>query len=314
MNNTHQDHDHNHDHDHDHDHGHHHHHLAEGQNILWAFALNFVFSIIEFFGGYFTNSVAIYSDALHDLGDSFSLLFAYFAEKMSLRVADHKFTFGYRRISVVSALVNGIILFGGSLYIIIEAFKRFQSPEAVHAPGMIALAILGISVNGFAAWKLSRNEGINSRMVSLHLLEDILGWVAVLIVSITLLFKPWFFLDSVLSILISFVILKGVYKNFLRIGSILLQSFPAHLNRDDLTREIAALNLVEDVHLVQGWSLDDSHSTVTLHIKVSEELKIKEVDHLRHEIETLLAKKKISYSTIQFESNDCSTVMKMGGC
>ncbi len=306
MGNTHSHHEHSH-----HDHGHHHHHVVEGQNILWAFGLNLSFSIIEFFGGYFTNSVAIYSDALHDLGDSLALLFSYFAEKLSLKEADHKFNFGYRRFSVISALINGVILLGGSLYIIIEAFQRFQNPEAVHAPGMIALAILGVSVNGFAAWKLSKNSGINSRMISLHLLEDILGWIAVLIVSVILLYQPWYFLDSLLSILVACIILKGVYKNFLRIGSILLQSFPKHLDREALIVKIAGLNLVEDVHFLQGWSLDDSLATVTLHIKVSAELQIRQVDHLRHEIEAILAQSKIGYSTIQFESNECSAAEKI---
>ena len=297
-----------HDHSHDH-HGHHHH--SEGENILWAFALNFGFAIIELFGGFYTNSVAIYSDALHDLGDSLSLLFSYFAEKLSLKDPDHHFTFGYRRVSVISALLNGVILLAGSIYIIIEAFARLQNPEALNAPGMIALAVLGVSVNGYAAYKLSRNAGINSKMISLHLLEDILGWCAVLIVSIILMFKPWYFLDSVLSILISFIILKGVAKNFYRIGSILLQSFPAHLDRDALITQIAKLPLVEDVHFLQGWSVDDTLSTITLHIRVSAELRIREVDHLRFEIEEILSRSKIGYSTIQFESNECSSVIKV---
>lgn len=309
-------HDHNHHHDQEHDHhqhvhstlvGHHHHVHGEGKNILWAFALNFGLGLVELAGGYFTNSVAISSDAIHDLSDSVALLFSYFAERVSLKDPDHKFTFGYRRISVLSALVNGIVLLTGSLFVMIEAIKRFQSPETVNAQGMVGFAVLGVCVNGYAAFKLSRNEGINSRMIALHLLEDILGWVAVLIVSIILLFQPWYFLDSVLSLLIAFVILRGVIKNFYRIGSILLQSFPEHVDREDLMLRISKLELVEDVHFLQGWSMDDTLTTVTLHIRVSAELKVKEIDHLRFEIEDILSHSKIRYSTIQFESNECQS-------
>ena len=163
------------------------------KNILVAFGLNAGFAVIEFIGGYFTNSVAVYSDALHDLGDSVALLFAYLSERLSDKDADEKFTYGYRRFSVLSALVNGMILLGGSSYVIYEAIMRLQSPEPVEPKGMLLLGFVGIAVNGIAAWRLSKGEGVNQKMVMFHLLEDLLGWVAVIIVSAVLFFRPMVF-------------------------------------------------------------------------------------------------------------------------
>jgi cobalt-zinc-cadmium efflux system protein len=295
-------------HHHGHAHGHHHHHghsHSNQKNILLAFGLNASFAVIEFVGGYLTNSVAIYSDALHDLGDSLALLFAYFAEKLSLKKADNQYTFGYRRFSVLAALINGLILLVGSVFIISEAIQRFQNPEPIHAPGVLGLAFLGIAVNGFAAYRMSKNSGMNSQMIKLHLLEDILGWCAVLVVSIVLLFKPWYFLDSVLSVLIAFMIISGVIRNLRNVTKIFLQAFPDTLNREDLIKDLMKIKHVVDVHFLQGWSVDESSFNLTLHVKVDSELRMKEVDSLRVEIQAYLKNKHVVYSTIQFEGTDC---------
>lgn len=287
-----------------HDHNHSHEDNNE-KNLLLVFFLNAGFAVIEFVGGYLTNSVAIYSDALHDLGDSLALLFSYFAEKLSTKKADKKFTFGYRRFSVLAALINGLILIVGSTFIISEAITRYQNPEPVNAEGVFLLAILGLSVNGFAAFRMSKNSGVNSRMIMLHLLEDVLGWCAILIVSVVLIFKPWYFLDSVLSIIIALIIINGVIKNLYRVSKIFLQAFPANLDRDKLVEEISRFKNVLGVHFIQGWSLDDSYFNLTFHVQVSSELRMKEVDVLRMEIEHYLKSKKVTYTTIQFEGNEC---------
>lgn len=280
-----------------------HHHSHTGKNILLAFFLNASFAIIELIGGYFTNSVAIYSDALHDFGDSLALLFSYFAEKASHREADKKFTFGYRRLSVVSALVNGVILLLGSMFVIYEAVKRLNNPEPVVPEGMLGLAILGIVVNGFAAYRLSKEDGLNPRMVMYHLIEDILGWVAVFIVSIILLFKPWFVLDSILSILISLLILRGVYKALKKVFLILLQAFPDDIQVDELSRDIQSIESVIDVHAIKGWSLDEDNFYLRLHIQMSGETVLRDVDEIKRQVKNILEKYKVTQSTIEFESD-----------
>jgi len=165
--------------------------------------------------------------------------------------------------------------------------------------------LLGIGVNGLAAFKLKRSGGLNSKMIMLHLLEDILGWVAVLVVSIVLMFKPWYFLDSVLSILISLVVIRGVYKNFISIGSILLQKFPAGLEKNRIREKILSYDCVQDVHLVRGWSIDESKFYLTLHVRVSLDTTMGQLDSLRKEIETFLREEDVLYSTIQFEGEEC---------
>ena len=291
----------------DNHHHHHRHHHQGSKNILVAFFLNASFAIIELIGGYYTNSVAIISDAIHDFGDSLALLFSFFAEKISHKEADDKFTFGYRRFSILSALINGIILLLGSLFVIYEAIGRILSPEAVKPEGMLGLAILGIIVNAIAAYRLSKDDGINSKMVMYHLLEDLLGWIAVLIVSIILLFKPWYLLDSILSILISLMILRGVYKNLLKVGTIFLQRFPDDLELAKIKDEILELNLVKDIHAIKGWSIDDETYYLRFHIQVPKDTIIQQVDSLKAEIKSILKDHKVKYSTIEFESqtHDC---------
>jgi cobalt-zinc-cadmium efflux system protein len=292
-------------------HSHNHHH--GNKNILVAFFLNAGFAVIELIGGYLTNSVAVYSDALHDFGDSLALLFSYFAEKLSHKDADKKFTFGYRRFSILSALINGVILLLGSIFVIYEASQRIMAPEKVSPEGMLGLAILGIAVNSFAAYRLSKDDGMNTKMVMFHLLEDLLGWIAVLFVSLVLLFKPWFVLDSILSILISLVILKGVYKNLMKVGLIFLQKFPDELEFEQLKKEIIEFDLVNDIHAVKGWSIDDTTYYLRFHVLVPEETKIGTVDSLKVKIKEILKKYNVAYSTIEFESvNGCDDIQNMG--
>ncbi len=286
-----------------HDHNHHQHH---SKNILLAFFLNAGFAIIEFIGGYLTNSVAIYSDALHDIGDSLALLFSYFAEKLGDRQADEKFTFGYRRFSILSALFNGIILTVGSIYVIYEAIARLIQPEPVVPEGMLGLAVLGILVNSIAAYRMSKGDGLNSKMVMYHLLEDILGWFAVLIVSVILLFKPVFVLDSILSILISFVILRGVYRNIMKVFMILLQGFPSEIELEKIKSEIMAVDTIRDIHAIKGWSLDDSNFYLRFHICVPGGMTVNELDQIKHKIKDILMQHNVTYSTIEFEGDDNS--------
>lgn len=285
---------------HNHSHG-----TSNQKNILLAFFLNAGFAVVEFIGGYLTNSVAIYSDALHDLGDSIALLFSYFAEKIGEKEADKKYPYGYRRFAVLAALVNGLILLLGSTFIIREAVIRLLHPQFIHAPGVMLLALIGLAVNSFAAYRMSKNSGANSKMIMFHLLEDILGWSAVLIVSIVLLFKPWYFLDSVLSILIALIIINGVIKNMFNVSKIFLQAFPESINREALKTEFLSYENVEGIHLIQGWSVDESIHNLTLHVKVSSLLQMKEVDVLRSKMEAYLKDHHIRYTTIQFEGSEC---------
>ena len=156
--------------------------------IGWAFFLNVGFTIVEFIGGWLTNSTAIMADAVHDLGDSLSIGLAWLLNKISARPSNNIYSYGYERFSLLGALINGVVLVSGSIWVLSEAIPRLSNPEIPDAQGMILLAIFGVVVNGFAAYKLSQGKSLNERILNWHLLEDVLGWIAVLIVAIVLLF------------------------------------------------------------------------------------------------------------------------------
>ena len=193
--------------------GHHHHHHNGTENIRVAFWLNLAFTIIEIIGGFLTNSLAILSDALHDLGDSLSLGLAWYFQNLSKKGRDRKFSYGYRRFSLLGAIINSIVLVVGSIFIITEAIPRVMDPQSTNATGMIGLAILGVLVNGAAVLKLKKGHTQNEKVAALHLLEDVLGWVAVLIGSIIIYFTNWFIIDPLLSLGIALFILFNVYKS-----------------------------------------------------------------------------------------------------
>ena len=194
--------------------GHHHSHEQEkGGNIKVAFFLNISFTIIEIIGGVLTNSVAILSDALHDLGDSLSLGLAWYFEKKSKKGRSKNFSFGYKRFSLLGALINAIVLIIGSIFILREAIPRIINPEPVDTKGMILLAILGIFVNGLAVLRLKKGTSLNEKVISLHLLGDVFGWIAVLIGAIAIYYFNSPIIDPILSFLIAGFILFNVYKN-----------------------------------------------------------------------------------------------------
>lgn len=192
-------------HDHSHD------HKSIG-NIKLAFFLNLGFTILEIIGGIYTNSIAIVSDAVHDLGDTLSLGSSWYLQNKSQQQSDHKFSYGYRRLSLLGAFINGVVLILGSAYVIYEAIKRIQSPEASDAQGMIIFAMIGVVVNGYAAYKLTHGKSMNEKVMSWHMIEDVMGWAAILVAAIVLYFYDNLYIDPILSLLITAYILFNAFK------------------------------------------------------------------------------------------------------
>jgi cobalt-zinc-cadmium efflux system protein len=251
---------------HHHNHGHHH---TTG-NIKVAFFLNLAFTIIEFIGGFYTNSLAIMSDAVHDLGDSLSLGMSWYFQKLSNKKANKYFSYGYGRFSLLGAIINSVVLIIGAIYIIKEAIPRIMSPEVSDAKGMMWFAILGIIVNGAAVLKLKKGTSINERVVSLHLLEDVLGWVAVLIASIIMQFWDLPILDPILSVLIAGYVLFNVFKNIKQAFKIILQGVPNELSTSDIEKELLAIADIENVHDCHLWTMDGEFNIATIHIRVND--------------------------------------------
>ena len=281
-------------HDHSHSHG-------SNNRIGWAFFLNVTFTIIEFIGGILTNSTAIMADAVHDLGDSLSIGFAWFLSKVSEKGSNSEFTYGYRRLSLFGALINGLVLIIGSVWVLTEAIPKLLQPEMPIVEGMIALAVFGVLVNGFAAYKLSKGKTLNERVLNWHLLEDVLGWVAVLIVSIVLLFVDWPILDPALSILFTLYILINVAKNLWHTIRLFLQAIPDKELSKSVYKTLIELEEVDSIHHLHLWSLDGEHHVLTAHLALQDALSMQQQLELKKSIAERLSKFNLEHTTIELE-------------
>jgi cobalt-zinc-cadmium efflux system protein len=284
-----------------HHHGHHHHHHEGSKNLSIAFFLNLSFTVIEFIGGLLTNSMAILSDALHDFGDSVALGLAWYFEKYSTKRPSPDFTYGYRRFSIMAAFFNSAILLGGSVLILIFAVPRLFNPQMPDALGMIYLAILGVLVNGAAVFKLRKGKGLNQRVVRLHLLEDVLGWVAVLLGAIIMMFYDLPIIDPILSVLIALYILWNVMKNLKSSLQIFLQAKPDFFESEKFKMEVSQMLGVDGVHDLHIWSMDGESGILTLHLKLSNGQNEHSVVKLKEAIREKARSFGVNHTTIEVE-------------
>ena len=285
-------------------HSHNHDQHSGQSNIKLAFFMNSGFTILEFFGGLYVNSIAIISDALHDLGDSLSLGLAWYLDSKSKQGADKSFTFGYTRFSLLGALVNSLVLVAGSIFIINEAVGRILEPEHSDAQGMLIFAIIGVLVNGYAAWKVSGGKTLNEKVISWHLLEDVLGWAGVLVVSIILLFKDIHYLDPALSLFITAYILWNVLKRLKDTLYLFLQGTPEGIDIEELQQEFRKLDNVADTRHVHLWSLDGEKHVFTAHIVLKNTDSYQDILNLKKQIRKILEPYRFSHSTIEVELDE----------
>lgn len=265
------------------------------KNILIAFILNLFFAVFEFFGGIFTGSVAILSDSVHDLGDAFSIGVSFLLEKKSKKQPDEKYSYGYARFSVLGGIITTFILICGSVAVIYKAVLRIINPAQVNYTGMIVFAVIGVAVNFLAAYFTKDGDSVNQRAVNLHMLEDVLGWVAVLIGAIIMRVTSFALLDPVLSLAVSGFILINAVKNLLSVVNIFLEKTP--FNISEIKEHIKEVKGVLDVHHIHIRSLDEQKIYATMHIvtngdfcevkkAVKEELKHLGIIHATLELET----------------------------
>ncbi len=283
---------------------HNHSHDSSSNRIGIAFFLNVGFTIIEFIGGVLTNSTAIMADAVHDLGDSLSIGSAWILDKLSKKDADEVFTYGYRRLSLFSAMINGLVLVGGSIWILTQALPRLFNPVLPVTEGMILLAVFGISVNGYAAFKLSAGKSLNEKVLNWHLLEDVIGWVAVLIVSIILQFFEWPILDPILAILFTLFILFNVVKNLKTTLKVFFQAAPEVDLVKKIHNDLTELDLIKEIHHEHCWSLDGEHNVYTVHLLLSKALSQNDQLELKTEIARKLERYQLAHTTIELEFPD----------
>lgn len=271
------------------------------KNILRAFLLNISFSIFELIGGIFTNSVSIASDAIHDFGDAVSIGISYFLEKISHKKPNQKYTYGYLRYSILGALITNLILLIGSIFVIYEATMRLFNPVEINYDGMIIFAIFGVIINFLAAYSTKDGKSLNQKAVNLHMLEDVFGWLIVLVGSIIIKFTDFKMIDSVMSIMVAIFIFVNAFKNLKNILDLFLEKTPSDISIDEIKRHILKIEGVKDIHHIHIWSIDGVNNYATMHV-VSNNKEIK------NKIKEELKEHKINHSTIEFEDEkeECS--------
>ena len=272
------------------------------KNILIAFLLNITFSIFELIGGALTGSIAILTDSLHDIGDALSIGISYILEKKSKKKADSKHTYGYIRYSVAGSLITLVILLLGSAFVIYESIKRLFNPVTINYDGMIIFAIFGVIVNLVATLVTRKGDSLNQKSVNIHMLEDVLGWIVVLIGSILMKFTDITYIDSILSIIVALFILINCAIQFKRIVDIFLEVTPNNVDIEELQKHLLKIEGVKDIHHIHIRSIDGFNNFATLHVVVDKyDPKIK--DKVKEE----LAEHNIAHSTVEEElvDEDC---------
>ena len=267
------------------------------RSILTAFLLNLAFSVLECVGGLLTGSVAILSDAVHDLGDAAGIGLSYLLERKSHRPPDKACTYGYARYSVLGGVLTSVILLLGSAAVICHAAGRLAAPPELNYDGMIVFALAGVAVNGAAAWFTRGGDSLNRRAVSLHMLEDVLGWAAVLAGALVMRWTDFSLIDPILSIAVAGFILVHALRNLKEAADVLLEKVPHGVDADALQAHLRKLEGVLDIHHLHIWSLDGQRHCATMHIvtdgvphtvkeTVREELREHGIGHAVLELET----------------------------
>lgn len=270
-------------------------------NVGFAALLNILFTIIELIGGFLTNSLALMADALHDFGDSFVLIVAWLAEKQAKKPANNRMTFGYRRLSLLSAIFSMIVLIAGSLFIMSQAIPRLINPQPVDAEGIILIAIIGVTINGLGYFRLKKGMSQNEKILSWHLLEDILGWIVLLIGALIIRFWDKPVIDPLMTIGFMFFVLWGVSKNAKETFNLFLEGVPENINIDEVKGTILSVEGVKKVHDIHIWSLEGETDILTAHVVVEDEY-LQSPDKIKQSIKNKLEKHHIEHSTLELES------------
>lgn len=236
------------------------------KSILLAFLLNLLFSLFEFAGGIFTGSVAILSDAMHDIADAATIGISYFLEKKSNRQPDETYTYGYARFSVLGGAVMAVILLVGSGIVIDHALVRMVRTTEIHYDGMILFAVVGVCVNLCAAWITGKGESLNQKAVNLHMLEDVLGWAVVLVGAVIMRFTDLAILDPILSVGVAVFTIIHAVRHLKEALYLFLEKAPEGMDVHHIGMHLCEIPGVEDVHHIHIWSTDGSTNYATMHV------------------------------------------------
>lgn len=292
--------------------GHNHHHHDHGnsqRNLLWTTLLNIVITVAEVIGGLLSNSLALLGDALHNFSDAVAVFIAYLANRISKRKSTPSKTFGYKRIEILAALFNAVVLIVICIFLFVEAVKRFSEPQEVKGMLMFVVASIGLVSNliGMLLLHKHAHNNLNIKAAYLHLLGDTLSSVLVIISGILIIYLKWYWIDPVITILIGLYIMKETFVILRQTINILMQFAPDEINIFDIKKEIELNPEIDNVHHVHIWCLNDNQVHFECHIDLKNDMLQSETETIRDNIKTMLHDKfGITHSTMQFEFNCCS--------
>ena len=268
---------------------------------VWvAFFLNLSYAIVEFIAGGIFGSSAVLADSVHDLGDAIAIGISAFLETISNREEDNQYTLGYKRFSLLGALVTAIILMTGSVLVILENVTKILNPQPVNDEGILWLGIIAITINVLASLVVGKGKTKNESILSLHFLEDTLGWLAVILMAIVLRFTDWYILDPLLSLVISFFILSKALPRFWSTLKIFLDAVPEGVETGDLEKDLEALNNVKSINQISIWSMDGLENNVIIHLCLEDWEKMTET---KNQVRQLLEERGIQNITIEVDTS-----------
>ena len=289
-------------------HQHHHHHTQRGNRLLITVLLNLVITIAEFIGGIFSNSLALISDAFHNLSDTVAILIAYITERVSKKASDRKHTFGYKRIQILAAMFNAVTLIAISVYLIFEAWDRYQNPQPIKSLVMLSVALIGLLANLLSVLLLQsqRKENLNIKAAYLHLIGDTLSSVAVIVGGVLIYFYEWYWIDPLITVLISLYIIKETYVILYDTYKILMQETPRNINLNELVDGLTGMKEIKGVHHIHLWNLTDKEVHFEAHIDLSKDLKVSEGQQVVDKVQKYLKDNfQIAHITLQLEFDRC---------
>lgn len=290
-----------------HDHGHDLKNTKEKKALIIVLALTSCFMIIEAAAGFYTGSLALLSDAAHMLTDVFALSIAFFALWFSMRPATLENTFGFYRAEILAAFINGILLFAISLGIFIEAYKRIQNPHEIKSLEMTIVAVTGLVINILAAYILFKyqSENLNIRGALYHVLSDALGSVGAITAGVIMLTTGWYYADSIISVVVAILIIRGSWVLLRESVHILLEGTPRGIDLKAVQNSICSHKRVLSVHDLHAWTLTQGFEALSAHLVVDN---MSKSENLIDEIKTLLSGKfHINHVTLQLETEECET-------
>ena len=281
---------------------------VKGKNLLITIALKLLLTITEGLGGWFSGSLSLLSDALHNLNDVLSIVISWFAVKMAEKEHDKKNTFGYRRATIIAAVINATLLIIMSLFLFREAYFKFLQPEKINALLVIVIAAIGIILNAVAVYLLHKNSGddLNMRAVYLHFLSDALSSVGVMVGGMVIYYFEAYWIDPLLTVLIGLYILKESYEIVKESTNILMQGTPKTVDIDEIAEELEKLDEIKNIHHVHIWALDEHTLFFEAHVNLQNDILVSELSAVYEKLEQLLKGRfGVTHLTIQFEYNCC---------